>query len=241
MALDKNHLESLRWLYDDEETYRKAVLKLIKDDQRAEKQKAFERARRRKQIEIFVRRQYKALLALLRQKLALISQKRRQVGYGIIGFVFLFAIFTGSRALLRRFKPGNDVAQTGTLGEASTAPDFTPILPAGKQNQIKPNFSPQEKVFTYADNHNGSNLVVSQQKLPGNIAVGDGVASLAQSLGATTVIQTTRGNAYLKDSDTGEQIVVMSFNDLLIFVRTATPLTIIDWMDYAESLTLPSS
>jgi len=128
-----------------------------------------------------------------------------------------------------------------TTTNASATLNFTPVVPTDESQlaDLGSNaFVPAHDSYTFDDLFLAEPLQVSEQPVPsGYSSVASAVSKVANSLHATTQIAITGGTAYLAtDSSTKKQTVVLSMNDLLLFIQSDYPHTVTQWQAYIGNL-----
>ncbi len=128
-------------------------------------------------------------------------------------------------------------------GLVKGTPKYATVLPAGKNIRAlggwtrvsPPNRDP---VFAYVDKIGGVQIDVSEQPLPANFRneTDKHVTQLAQEFGANEKLTAGGTTAYLGTSAKGPQSVILSKNDLLILVKSTSPIPNDQWTAYLASL-----
>lgn len=122
-------------------------------------------------------------------------------------------------------------------------PDYQTVLPAGKTIQdlggwvrvSPPNRNP---VYAYTDKIGKVRVDVSEQPLPPTLQndTSTAIARLADSLKASSTLTAGETTVYLGASPKGSQSLMLSKNNLLILIKSASPLTDKKWITYIDSL-----
>lgn len=121
-------------------------------------------------------------------------------------------------------------------------PNFTPIVPAGKSQLAdlgsESSFNATKDSYTFNDLLLGLPIQVSEQPLPsGYSSSASVVAALAKDINAGQTVNFKDGVAYLNsDSSTGKQTLVLSKDNLLIFIQSLNVIDINSWANYINSL-----
>lgn len=118
---------------------------------------------------------------------------------------------------------GNDTQQTSGVAEpVSHDVPFSPVLPTNGIDKEDIAYNPERNFAKFDDKIENTAVTVSQQKLPENfISDPEGqLEKLAKDSGASELIQTGSGMAYIQQSQQGPQTVVFIKFELLIFIRT---------------------
>ena len=122
-------------------------------------------------------------------------------------------------------------------------PGYTTVLPAGKTiNDLGGwvRVSPQDRnpVYAYTDNVGGARVDVSEQPLPesfqSNLAVS--LARLADSFDANGTLTAGGGTVYIGTSAKGPQSLILNKDNLLILIKSTSPLADKKWTAYIDSL-----
>ncbi len=238
MALNEEHIKSLRWLYDDEESYRKAVRKLKLQELIESKQKDLVKAERKHRVKM-IAHQGRRLIVGSPKHVVKYAKKlsKRQVAYGTTAIVAIGALGFASKVVFGRyFSPKQS---SSVLSNSAIKADFKPLIPEGREEQITVNalkYDNQHGVITYNDKFNNADLTVSQQKLPEDLKGEEVLKNFASSFNATEVIDTIRGKIYVSSNEDGGQVAVMRYGELLIFFQASSKLNILQWVDYTGSL-----
>jgi hypothetical protein len=123
--------------------------------------------------------------------------------------------------------------------------DFNPLVPLANLTdangqQSKPDFKydKEKKVLGYVAEFNGAQLTISQQHAPEGLKSNPAkLMSLAESLKATTPMDTQKGTAYIAtDEKSKAQVAVFTTDDVLVFVRSSKSLDEDEWQTYINQL-----
>lgn len=123
-------------------------------------------------------------------------------------------------------------------------PNYSTILPSGKSIQQLGGWarvSPpdQNPVYAYADKISGIDVAVSEQPLPPNFQNNTvkQLAQLAKSVGASMKLTGNDGTTiYLGTAPQGPQSVVLSKDNLLVLMKSDSPVPDNQWIAYINSL-----
>jgi hypothetical protein len=137
---------------------------------------------------------------------------------------------------------------TGNAGKTAQlqqgTPEYATILPAGKNiNQLGGWYrvSPPGKnpVYAYVDKLDGVPIDVSEQPLPPSFQTNTAshVSQLAKGYGANEKLDLSGGNkAYVGTSAEGTQSLIMTKANVLVLIKSSTPLTVNQWAAYVNAL-----
>lgn len=155
----------------------------------------------------------------------------------VVGVLLLVGHFAG--------KDSNKTSNNSGSGQQTSSepishdPPFGPVLPSKGINKEKIAYNPERNFAKFDDRINGVAINVSQQPLPENLKKDpeSGVEQLAESLGAKQPLQIAGGGiAYISESISGPQIVVLKKFNLLIFIKTGNRVEVDAIVDYINSL-----
>lgn len=172
------------------------------------------------------------------------NSHRREIFIGL-GSAAGVVLLIGSFMFLFKFQSGS-IAKNNSGSGAQQKVGFNPLVPLGKEsktgNELKDSdyyIDSKKNVLGYNSEYNGVNITVSQQKLPDDIKANpeDGLAGVANSLGANEKFETQKGMAYLKTGkNTGKQIAVFATDENLVFIQTEKEMLSDDWEFYINQL-----
>lgn len=127
---------------------------------------------------------------------------------------------------------------TGVEEEVSHDPAFSVITPSGGIDKNSIIYSPQRNFAKFDDKISGVAITVSQQPLPGDFSSDPegSLEGLADNLGATEVVQTGSGIAYIQENVAGQQTVVFVKFGLLVFIKTQSRIETGSIAKYIDTL-----
>lgn len=140
--------------------------------------------------------------------------------------------------------PDNKPAVTSKQNTVDPGEDV--VLPSGKKiddlggwQRVSP--PENEPVFSYADKIGDVQIKVSQQKLPKEFSNNpqEKVEELAKGFNASSKIEAGNIIAYIGTNAKGPQSVILTKNDLLISIVSASTIDDADWSAYIKSLDSP--
>ncbi len=232
MGADDKHVKSMRWLYEDEKSYRKAAAKLKLEELKAQKEKELIRQYRKRQRRIFASKADTALRPVV-LRLRKWATPRRALYAGsslaVLGLVW------GGFVLASHIKSSG---QAKTLGAAAVKADFNPIVPQDSNQNISTTENNHQKIVTYQDNFAGATLIVSQQKLPDNFKADPQAITKLDQFKSAEPLDTPKGKLYITTNATGQQWAAMTYNDVLIFFQTHNRISLDNWYKYINQLKL---
>jgi hypothetical protein len=169
---------------------------------------------------------------------AKLASKRFRIGASAVVLVVVVAGVASQTILSSGTK---DDGSKGVLSTQDQKPDFTTLLPDGKESNTVSGdvaYDAQRKVTSYTDTIMGQNVTVSQQPLPEDFKDNpdEKVKKLAEGFSATDVISTSTPKAYLGTSIKGPQTVIFTKNGLLIFILSNSKIDKHDWAEYITKL-----
>lgn len=129
----------------------------------------------------------------------------------------------------------------GVTASVSQKPSFNTILPAGKTDETTSNkvgYDPDKKVASFTDRIGDTSITVSEQELPAALRenTASQIENLAKSFNANDAISAGTTKAYIGTSAKGPQSVVLTKNNLLIFMYSEKKISDALWSDYIETL-----
>ena len=208
------------------------------DQRRAEKQK--KRAEKSREVVVNLSLP-KFRLPKVKPKLPKISKKWLIIA--VLAVLLAGAGFVAYKVFIASDEPKVVKGVLGTGEQVSQTPDFTTVLPKGKNIDELGGWarvSPPDKdpAFAYVDVVDGTQLNVSQQQLPERFKQDkDGeLAKLAEQFSANEKITVGETVVYIGTSSKGPQSVITSIDGLLILIKSAGPLTNEQWSKYIASL-----
>jgi hypothetical protein len=236
-GLDEEHIRNLRWLYDDEQSYQKAVRKLLNDKATEEQEKLEQKERRRQQLQR-ARGVVKTRTATIAKRyLGRVRITRRWALYGTFGFLGLVIIGAAGNAisLARTKKPPAAPAGTGAV-HAPFKAAVTPKV-AGDATQ---KYDPKKNVLSYPDKIGTTQIVISQQPLPAVFKTDPSklLAFLDQNVPNRSSVAVPTGTAYMSvlEPDNTVQFSVYITDSALVFLRAQKPLPKQNWETYFAGL-----
>lgn len=229
--------EGMRWLYDDEASYQKAVRKMRIEAAREERRKQLARKVRAERLDAIRDRIAGLFRSVSRVRMA--SRLRRghtklYIAGGVIAIGLLVAI---------PFSVRNDNSPTVTDVQGAQdqkAPEFDTVLPGGDQSLLagKVVYDEQRKVASYVDMIGDAKVTVSEQQLPERFKqdrLGE-LEKFAKQINANEKIEVGEVVAFSGVSIKGPQTVVFIKNDVLVFMGTEKKLQNKAWFDYIANL-----
>lgn len=230
MSEDDEHVRAMRWLYEDEKSYRKAAAKLKLEELKARKEKELIRQYRKRQRRILVSKVDTTLrpAALKLKKGA--TRKRLIASAGVL---VMFGVVWGGYSRLSQNKRNS---QTKTLGAATVKADFNPAVPKNGGQNVATTENNHHKIVTYQDTFAGSGLIVSQQKIPDNFKSDSKAITRLDQFSSAESLDTPKGKLYITTNPTGQQWAAMTYQDVLIFFQASKRIGFDDWYKYISVL-----
>ncbi len=184
----------------------------------------------------------KKLISKLSKKTIIISGSIAAAAIiGLAGFHMLSA--HSKKVAFQRAAAKAAAAEKASSGLTPGTPDFPTVLPAGKTIQSLGGWyrvSPQNRdpVYAFGDKVSGVVVDVSEQPLPANFQndTSDQVAQLAKSFSANQTLMAGGTTVYVGTSAKGPQSLILTKNNLLILIKSATLIPNKQWSDYVQSL-----
>lgn len=140
-------------------------------------------------------------------------------------------------------KPMQALTGAQALAAGLSRPTFVPVAPKDKPQLAQGNsrgtaFDGRRDSYSYTDSMGGVPFTVSEQPMPATFSsASQGLAAVAKSVGASTVIPTKGLSAYeTNNSKTSTQTIVFSVNNLLVFIQSYFPHNNGAWAQYINSL-----
>lgn len=135
-------------------------------------------------------------------------------------------------------------AHSSRADEATSLPNFTPILPKNESISTLDGWqkltSPDGDVFyAFADTVNGVTVNVSQQQLPGKFKddLSNQMTQMARAYNANTKLQADDDvTIYVGSSAKGPQSVLFTKNGVLVLMKSWAAISDADWITYVNSL-----
>lgn len=171
-----------------------------------------------------------------------LSKKAKIISLVIVVLVILsVAGYFGARHFM---KSTPEAALKAGAGQTAVAnPTFTPVAPSEKSQLASASsagtgFDGTRDVYSYNDTLSGTGITVSQQPLPtGAASPQAAIDKVAKSIGATTPVSVPNGTkGYLADSHSGNQVVVFTVHNLLVFIQSPFTHTASDYQIYIANL-----
>lgn len=227
MGVDDKQKEGMRWLYDDDRAYEKAVRKLEQDELREKNEKRLLRDYKKRQRRILAAKiKGKVKKIVLRAKAA--YTPRRAV---IAGVVLLVVIAGLGIVASREYKQKATKYNQGTV----TA-DFKPAVPEKTEVQPQTVENNNFKIVTYQDTYNKISLIVSQQKLPDQFYKNPAAIKELDQFKNADEVDTSKGKIYVTSNPSGQQWASMVYGNILLFIQTSQRMSDSDWFTYIGNL-----
>lgn len=155
-------------------------------------------------------------------------------------FALGIAIKTGVQAYQKSHKvqEAASALQAASGGQPDRqAPSFAPLTPAGQSPKTN-SYDAAKDSYNYVDQIKGTQLLVSQQTLPAKFSASPAqLADFAKSLKASATLPVNKGTAYLAtDAKSGQQMVIMASDNVLLFAQSAFQHSTADWANYLNTL-----
>ncbi len=262
--MNREHLESMRWLYDSDESYRKAMRAIlaeeVKEKRRALLKKKLRQARFKKKVytlkqslrrliptrlqarRLGSRLRVRRLRRLLKKLTA--SRKRMAIaGAGVLGAMVVAVLVLGVIASKR--SPSNGAGgKDGQVAGAQTPADapFQPVIVSDKAVTTDDyRYDAQKQVLSYATTVAGVKATISQQPFP-EAFIQDSAKfdEFLESIKNKQTIPLTNGTAYISvDKETDQaQFGVYMTPKYLVFIRSDQPIEPASWQDYFKNFTV---
>jgi len=239
MAVKDEHVRAMRWLYDDEKSYQKAVTKLRLEELKARKEKELIRRYRKRQLRILLHKFDSVITPIFVRTKQQVSKKRLIFSGVIIGIVIFSLVIWGIHGQKVNFGLGKTLSTAADIGQGQSIvkPNFTPALPSDNPKVVTTQNN-QHAIIVYTDTYNKVQLTVSQQALPDNFKTDPTaiVRVAKEQLKATNSVTTDKGELYYLTNNTGQQWAVVQYQDLLIFLQTNSKLDDSGWAGYMQQL-----
>lgn len=231
MGSDDEHIKAMRWLYEDEKSYRKAAAKLKLEELKARKEKELIRQYRKRQRRIWVHKAETALRPLvLKLKKQKVSRRQLALGGAALG---VGGLIWGGYIAVSHNKSSN---QTKTLGATTVTADFSPAIPKDGSQNVTTTENNHHKIITYQNTLGDARLIVSQQKLPDNFKSDAQAITRLDQFRTATPLDTPKGKLYITANPTGQQWAAITYQDVLIFFQANKRISLDDWYKYIKDL-----
>jgi hypothetical protein len=168
---------------------------------------------------------------------------RKQYGAAIGIVVFLVLLIASFSLYGNGSSSGDKKGKKEVAGAEVSAPPYPTVVPIDKTIEDLGGWSrvsPPDKdpVYAFNDRIGDVAITVSEQPLPKSFqedAAGQ-IAKLAEEFAANDKITAGDSQAFLGTSAQGPQSVILTKNDLLILVKSASKLTNSQWENYLATL-----
>lgn len=227
--------EAMRWLYDDETSFRKAVAELKKEQANEEQKRELKREARRARA----RRLRAAGEHTVQWCQEHVRKHPRRYIAGAVGVGVFLLLLVGAQTFVGG--PQDQPPQVAGVGtKAQKAPPFDTVLPknSAKNADAPMVYDEQRKVANFADSIGAVRIIVSEQPLPDRFKVNQAVEleKFAKEINCNQALQAGGTQAFLGTSVKGPQTVVMIKKDLLIFIKADATIPNSSWMTYIQEL-----
>jgi hypothetical protein len=192
------------------------------------------------------------LYAAVAERILRLPRKTRiRAGLGLAAALLLLTGYSIA-SVKKHPDTSNQIAasQTATANQQVPAakltqgnPDYKTLVPAGKDIKQLGGWtrvSPPDKnpVFAYTDMIGSTRISVSEQPLPKNFKNDTAVQidELAKGFNANEKITASGTTIHLGTSANGAQSVILTKNNLLILIKSVSPITSNEWVKYVTSL-----
>lgn len=126
----------------------------------------------------------------------------------------------------------------------ASSPSYTPVVPENKTELASTKtagtgFDGSRDTYSYQDSISGLAFTVSQQPMPtGNSTPQAKIDKIAKAIGGTTVVKIPNGTkGYISgDVKSGNQVIVFTLHNLLVFIQSPFSHTPSDWELYIATL-----
>lgn len=261
--MNREHLESMRWLYDSDESYKKAVRAIlaeeVKEKRRAMLKKKLRQARFQKKVRTitgpfkklkigsfklgsFKLKYVPQRLKGLAKKTVATKKRIALTGAVMLGLLVVGVLSVGmfeSQKQPEEAKGDSDVA-----GVSTTAPEapFDPLITSDKAS--KPDdyrYEESKNLLTYTATIGTTKATISQQPFPEDFIKDSAkFEQFLESIPEKKTIPLSSGTAYLsvnKEDDLVQFGVYMT-PEFLVFLRTEEPIEKEKWQEYFKYITL---
>lgn len=236
VAAEDKKYESMRWLYEDDDSFQKAIqeLKAVDAAKLLKKEQAKQARKERVQkVRSTITAQTTRVVHYVRAE-----PKRAVIGGGVTAIILAVVVVGSIGMSMNGDANSAKVAGDNTVNQ--TDPEFDTLLPNNETTQADSAiaYDEQRKVANYTDTIDSTKITVSQQPLPERFTVNQAVEleKFAKEINASQEIQAGDTKAYAGVSIQGPQTLVFIKNDLLVFVKADTELPTGAWIAYIESL-----
>lgn len=135
---------------------------------------------------------------------------------------------------------GGDKLKTAVAG----SPTYTPVVPETKSELASTKtagtgFDGTRDTYSYQDSISGLAFTVSQQPMPSDNATPQAkIDKIAKAIGGTTVVKIPNGTkGYISgDVKSGNQVIVFTLHNLLVFIQSPFSHPPSDWETYIATL-----
>ena len=115
---------------------------------------------------------------------------------------------------------------------------FSPLAPDVSDDEIDYRFDAQRNVLSFSTQYNNATLTVSQQSVPENVESDpEGLAGIAQQIGAEETVESDNGIVYLApNTSTSGQTALFATDEVLVFIYSDIVLGNEEWQEYINQL-----
>jgi hypothetical protein len=164
----------------------------------------------------------------------------------VTGGVVVVLVLAGGVFRFNANRQAKEEANKPKSAQEQALAEFNPLVPlenltdnAGKQAEPEFRYDKEKKVLGYATEYNGTQLTISQQKLPDSFKSNPaGLISIADSIKASIPpLDTQKGPAYIATNEkTKTQTALFATDEVLVFVQTSKVLDDEEWKFYINQL-----
>lgn len=242
MALSKQQIQAMRWLYEDDKSFIKAVQKLraqdIKENQDNEQLKQYYKQKIQQKthhIQGMIPEQVKIAPT------AVTSSLENAFYFALRKFNFKYSLIAASGLILTLFA-ANTIFSSSSTPSVTEQPIQSEVTEAASTDSIAPTFDVplpsvstvsketikfdnERQVASFVDRIGSVSATISMQPLPDDFKddITNNVKELAEGFGASTKLTTTPV-AFRGSTVEGVETVIFNTSELLVFIQSASKL-----------------
>lgn len=165
--------------------------------------------------------------------LSRLRQPKRRVA--VLAPLLLVVICLG--IFIVRGQPHSGQAATAAAAETRTKPSYTPLVPASAQANTT-QYDGKRNMVSYTTSFSTTHITVSQQALPATFAAdGSALKRAADSMNATSRIDTNRGPAYVGTNEpAGDQLAIFAADTVLVLMHSDQKMDNASWKSFIGQL-----
>ena len=237
MSSSEEHIRSMRWLYDDEESYHKAIRKIKLAELKEIREKELLKEERRKKRYGII----KSAATLGKQTTTLAEHNAKRVPRKYMIAVIMIAGCLLIGVIIWRITGGSmnqAKDDAGTAIVAAKAPFKAVITPGNDVAPSQIQYDPQKKVLAYPEMIGATSATISQQPFPQQFIEDPAkFEAFLDSIPSRMTYPLKNGSAYMAIDQNGKvQYSVIVTPDALVFIHASSALSQSEWITYFKAL-----